>query len=427
MIPTTGLLTMRLRVRQYVFLLIYVTGMAAWGTIKGQEIAILMFPVLLLFIIGMVKMQRVQNACLACGGYLISLFCNNSILYLLNSLFHLPAKRIEEKYWFVFSVGYIIFLCLLFHFLRWIFYSKSKILQSMEVKGAVGYGLLANLFLFLTIFLINITFGQRAGYSNKALLFNCLLFSVCMLVSSLLIISCSNNIKREEKRRAGIHQQEILINYVSNLERMVDEMKSFRHDYKNILSTMAGFIREDKMKDLQEFFDKQIRSSMVKEEDQNDAWKYLKNVNPMELKGFLYEKVLSALTKKIQMHVVVEREIYVEYDAMEDLVRILGIFIDNAIEAAETAVNGVLWIILSRTDCGILFRIENNFSEKPSITKLSEKGYTTKGIERGFGLFWAEEILKQHPDMYHELKILDDKLVQQLEIEISCEKISQDV
>lgn len=220
----------------------------------------------------------------------------------------------------------------------------------------------------------------------------------------------------EEKRKAELRRQEILESYIGNLERMIDETRAFRHDYKNILSTMAGFIRENQMDELREFFYEKIKLPEGNTDEQAEAWKYLKNVYPMELKGFLYEKILSILTRDIQIQVQSSAHIRAQYEDMEALVRILGIFIDNAVEEAEKLGDGKVGITIIETEKGVLFCVENNYSIRPKISEITQKGYSTKGEGRGLGLYLAQEILRKHADMVHELRITEDRVIQQLEI-----------
>jgi len=101
---------------------------------------------------------------------------------------------------------------------------------------------------------------------------------------------------------------------------------------------------------------------------------------------------------------------------MEDLIRIVGIYIDNAVEEAEQLEDGEVDITIVETSKGVLFCVENNFAVRPDIAKMVQKGYSTKGEGRGFGLYWAEKILERHADMMHELHITEEKILQQIEI-----------
>lgn len=220
----------------------------------------------------------------------------------------------------------------------------------------------------------------------------------------------------EERRKAQFHHQKVMENYIFNLEQMVDEMKAFQHDYKNIMSTMSGYIRENQMDKLRDFFREKIQAAPGNSEMQMKAWQSLRNIGPMELKGFLYEKLLYVIARRIIVQADISENLDVKYPDMDDLIRILGIFIDNAVEEAEKSVGGEVGIVIARTGKGVLFRIENTFAQKPEISQIGKKGYTTKGVGRGMGLYWAEERIRSHEDMFHELNVTDEKFIQLLEV-----------
>lgn len=282
----------------------------------------------------------------------------------------------------------------------------------------IRYGLLGNLFLYVVIFLLLISMGQWAGYSTRAIVLNCVLFFLCLTASSILIVRCVKAIRSEENIKAEMRQQELTRSYISGLEYMVDEMSAFRHDYKNILAAMAGFIHENRMDELRDFFERQIQDAVPDKESKGQAWSSLRNVEPMELKGFLYEKVLTAMSRNVAVQVDIRRNIRVSCKNMKEIIRILGIFLDNAIEAAEDCdPAGAVYIRLDQTDRGVMIQIENTYKEKPELSKMYEKGWSTKGEGRGNGLYRTKEMIEKQENLYHQCRIGDDRVIQTLEIE----------
>lgn len=100
---------------------------------------------------------------------------------------------------------------------------------------------------------------------------------------------------------------------------------------------------------------------------------------------------------------------------MNDLIRALGIFIDNAIEAVNEEEKGRVLIRIEKKD-GILFWIENTCTKELNISRIFEKGYSDKGEGRGNGLPWVKNMIGKHDDLYHECRISDGKIIQILEM-----------
>ena len=413
---TTGLLTARIKGWQYIALTIYVTVMAELSKITGlgQVIGLVMVPVLFVLLAFCIKKNRIWNLCLGCVGYLINITLNNLALYMVSKFGKISVYTISEKYWLLFSIGYIAFIAMLIFFIRRCLIDKKK--ESIEkMTQTMTIGLFTNLMLFLLIFIINISMVERIGYSIRGIRFNIILFAICLLISSILFIACIMTVKKEEEQKAEEKQLEILKSYIKNLEQLNEKTSAFRHDYKNILSGLSGFIKEGKTEEMKAYLSEIIHTTEKISEGQDLAWKELKYVYPLELKGFLYEKILSAYAQKIQMYLQIDEKLDLQCSYMKDVIRILGIFIDNAIEETRDMENGYIIIVAMNTEQGCFFSVTNNYKNKPELALIQQREYTTKGENRGMGLYWADELVKKH-EIMHNTNITDTEIAQEIEI-----------
>lgn len=257
--------------------------------------------------------------------------------------------------------------------------------------------------------------GEQIGYSVQGIRFNIILFAICLMISSILFVVCIKTVKREEEQKAEEKQLKILEAYIKNLEQLNEKTSAFRHDYKNILSGLTGFLKEGKTEEMTAYLSEIIHATEKISEDQDLAWKELRYVYPLELKGFLYEKILSAYAQKVQMQVQVAEKLDFQCSYMNDVIRMLGIFIDNAIEETTDMENGYVVIVAMNTEQGCLFSVANNYKQKPELAVIQQRGYTTKGENHGMGLYWAEELIKKH-EIIHNMDITDTEVVQEIEI-----------
>ena len=76
-----------------------------------------------------------------------------------------------------------------------------------------------------------------------------------------------------------------------------------------------------------------------------------------------------------------------------DLYRIVGIVLDNAIEASAKTKDKVLIIDIYEENNEICFDISNSFKGNVDLNTINNKGITTKGNNRGIGLYIAKKIL----------------------------------
>ena len=205
----------------------------------------------------------------------------------------------------------------------------------------------------------------------------------------------------------GTHQMEI----ITKVRRVM-----VRQTVENMLASMGGYIKEKRLDELEKFFAEQMQIPVEKMDENNRMWIAMRYVHPLEFKGFLYEKVLIALAKKVSTHVDVYEEVHLESSCMNDMLRMLGIFIDNAIEAAEECEKGRMNLIIRKTENGVLIRIENNYKIEPDFSRMFEKGYSTKGKGRGTGLYWAKGKLAEYNEIVYDFCVEDEMVIQQIEV-----------
>lgn len=417
-VASTGLLTRFLTIRQEIFLICCVaTAKITVDLMWGRVVGVFVLPVLFVIILVIEKEHLILNFFLACFGYLIHVMCYEISFLICDIVGGVPAQIILKNHAIIFYAAYTVLLSLIMYGVRKLLYDRLKIQNVFfEFPKATQYGLAINLGVYCVIFIVNLALGQKAGYDREALKMNSILFGVSLIVSSFVIFQCIRGVRSEEQKRAELKQKEILEHYVDSLEEMVKEMRSFRHDYKNILSSMSGYIRENKMEELKEYFDENIKNFSSDTEVQMEAWKCLKNIQPMELKGFLYEKLLLALARGVKIQVYMMDSMKVQCAYMEDLLRMLGVLIDNAIEASEQITDGYVVIEIVKMDQAVSFLVKNNYLQEPNLMKMGKEQYTTKGKGRGNGLCWVEETIEKHKEMFHELKIEKNEVIQRIEI-----------
>lgn len=416
-LSVTMLLVKRLDCWQYVLLIIFVLGMSYLSSIVGQIMGIPTIVGLVIIIAAASKVYKLENACIACIGYLINITCNNLLCFAIVSIFRISLSEFEQRYWLPFCAGYLVLLWIVMKVLRHIIYDKLNLEGYIKnVSPPVRYGLFVNMFLYVIIFFINISLGQNSGYSVEALRLNCVLFAVCMVVSALLIVACVSNMKSIEQKKAEIRQKEITENYINTMEHVLEELRAFKHDYKNIMAEMAGYIREGEIDQLKTYYYRLTQTEEIDRYKDLYVWKSLRNIQPMEIKGVLYEKVLSIVSKNIDLEIKIESNLRVMYSDIQIINRILGVFIDNAMEAAMEAEEKVVIIEAWSIDNGVAFKIANTCKEMPDLAKIFRRGYSTKGRGRGMGLYWVQNVLKGREELIHEMDVKDGIVIQKLDV-----------
>lgn len=274
-----------------------------------------------------------------------------------------------------------------------------------------------NLGISLIIVLFNISIGEYIGYTPEIISFNCILFACYFIISTILIINIT---KQNEKRMKLEKRQEVyqhLQEYTTQIEHMYSALRSFKHDYSNIMLTMSDYIASEDIKGLQKYFEKEIMPLNRKLTSDTTRMNQLMNLKDLELKSLISAKLLYALELGINVEVEILEEIsHVKMD-MIDLARILGIFLDNAIEAALETEQPKLQFAAINFENKKVFIIANTFVDKGiPIAALKEEGVSTKGENRGIGLFHVKEVVAGYPNVLWVMEVKEKCFVQTLEI-----------
>ena len=125
--------------------------------------------------------------------------------------------------------------------------------------------------------------------------------------------------------------------YSRHIEELYKEVRSFRHDYTNLLTSLRLGIEEEDMEQIKEVYDSVLKDSSQKLQDNKYDLGRLVNIRDRALKSFLAGKFLKARDKNIVFNVEVPEEIQVEGMSLLDFLTIVSILCDNAIEASSEA------------------------------------------------------------------------------------------
>ena len=208
----------------------------------------------------------------------------------------------------------------------------------------------------------------------------------------------------KEKLQEKLNQEQTLRyrdmeRYSRHIEELYKEVRSFRHDYSNLLTSLRLGIEEEDMEQIKEVYDSVLKDSSEKLQDSKYDLGRLVNIRDKALKSLLAGKFLKARDKKIVFNVEVPEEIQVEGMRLLDFLTIVSILCDNAIEASAEASQPHVSIAFFKNGAQETFIIENSIKEESiDISEIFSFGASSKGEERGVGLYTVMKIVESHPN-----------------------------
>ncbi len=227
---------------------------------------------------------------------------------------------------------------------------------------------------------------------------------ICLLIKAVAI---------KENMRVVQDEKDMLSAYNASLEANLGDMREIRHDTKNLFLTMAGFVERSDDAEMKEFYAKNIvpfiQNALVK----NELLDKLKLLQDEHLKYFLYYKLMEKIESGVPIGLELSSSAHLEA-GYGDMVRLLGILIDNAAEEAKLA-HGAVNIKITEDGESVGIRIGNDIRPETK-TRGIIAGTTDKGLGRGNGLLIAKKIIKKYDNLLLNSYFTEKEFVQYLRI-----------
>ncbi|WP_145438919.1 quorum-sensing sensor histidine kinase AgrC [Staphylococcus hominis] len=314
------------------------------------------------------------------------------------------------------AISYTIFFSFISIILGYSFKFLFKRLKKSYLAINKTYLLVISIVL-VSSFMILSTYSQIPKSSETTLKGYALIFISIFLFFAIVIILISINTLREMRYKQSLEEIETYYEYTLQIESINNEMRKFRHDYVNILTTMSEYIRENDMDGLKTYFNDNIVP--MKDNLQMNSIKIngTDNLKVRAIKGLVTTKILQAQEKNIPISIEVPELIdHIEMNTV-DLSRIIGIIIDNAIEASEELEDALIRIAFINVETSVMFIVMNKCKEDlPKIHELFQDSFSTKGDNRGLGLTTLKDITDTTENVLLDTTIENGYFVQKVEI-----------
>lgn len=263
------------------------------------------------------------------------------------------------------------------------------------VKGKLGYisGYISNN-KFLSILPIFLCFIEILVLLVQFKKYKILKFDMYFMITTFtLLVICLIQKWYESRAEAELKSHELMVvsMYNNTFDKLIDDIRKRQHNIKNHFNAI---------------FSLHYTCSSYKElvECQQKYCEYIINtgrfdklltINMPVLAGFLYSKFHTIEENGVNIDYIVELNAKELNVPMYEMITILGILLDNAKERAELleTKNKIVKVEIVEDDSYIYFKIKNinDYMKINDIFMFFEKGYSTKGENRGMGL----SIIKQ--------------------------------
>jgi len=346
--------------------------------------------------------------------YIVSFLIGSPLILVFTNILKLPSNYFTNVpiYRLLYSIIFYALLSLIY-----IIVSKKKIYMNLldKFKSKNNFILVINLAIGLIAIAMQIYIEfYYIYYIPNILVIISLIILLVYFSISLFSLLRTNKL---EVTTQNLEEEKL---YNKTLTLLYDNIRCFKHDFNNTVQAIGGYISANNMEGLKTYY--------------NDLLEDCQKVNNLSLLNpelinnpAIYSLLTDKYYKADELGIKINLDVFTDLSNLRikpyNLTKVLGILLDNAIEASKQCEAKIINITF-RKDKKVdrdLIIIENTYTNKDVNTdKIFEKGYSSKTNEdeksHGLGLWEVRKILKKSKNLNLFTTKNSDYFKQQLEI-----------
>ena len=282
-----------------------------------------------------------------------------------------------------------------------IFKKLSKLVSNITINKII---------LFFSFVILCSSFLFYISYYNKnetfTLIVNFAITTIYFVIVVMIIV-------KEHNYNVVKAKYKTTLNELEEYESIINEYRVINHENQNQLNSIKGMTSNKRVR---EYIDEILNNKNKKNEL---ILKQALLIPTGGLRGLIYSKLVIMKNKNINYNLHIDKKINIKLTknistkTMLNVCQIIGVYLDNAIEAVENLKQKNILINIYKED-DIVIEIINNKENYVDINKVDKAGYTTKEGIHGYGLSLVSKILKEDPKLINEREITQNTFKQKL-------------
>lgn len=270
----------------------------------------------------------------------------------------------------------------LFYFLARLIIDRIKFISEMDIRRMSQLLIIIIMNMIFLFLAADIYFSDRAWFDNHLAFIATVLLGIIILTTITVRITDSIVMytKKERDWKAKEDEYRRQLYYLDNLQKLTQELRSQRHDFKHHIDCVSGLLEVGKNEEAKQY----ISSLKDSREDELPVI----HTNHPYITALLNTKAMRMIDGNIQLssNVYIPEDLHIE---PLDMSIIIGNAIDNAIEACEKMEGDKRWIMIEIyvKESHLYIKVANSSHER---APMNEKGeFETSKVDNenhGFGI-----------------------------------------
>lgn len=266
------------------------------------------------------------------------------------------------------------FVSFLNKFLKYVTNNKSIVILSVLI------------FSFFVFFLLSL---------YTSLSFDKNTFFISIVTMSFFLVLCVIMIFQYFKNKHSEEEQKSLLDLMAEYETILDNDRINRHEMLNNLIVLKSFDNKASKE-----YEETLNEIINEYQDKKSGFYSKLYKLPSGIKGIIYYKMANIKNLNINLELVISPLIKDNFEKLDSklyfkVCKILGVVLDNAIEAASMTDEKLLLIDIYLEDEFLVVYLENTFNNNIDLNLIHKKGFSSKGENRGYGLYIVKKMIEE--------------------------------
>lgn len=313
----------------------------------------------------------------------------------------------------IYSVLFIAFLSADYSIIKKLIKNYFFVKSSKKARGKI-INVYITLFVTIIVILYGFAFNITVNYLSNNLIniFIQLIAVLSIFIVVLMFLILTESVGKERQNNEEIINQYLTIEDLYSRERMVI------HNISNNLAAIKGYILNNDVKKTTDYID-DLNNEI--NELQCFKSKYdLFGIKDAGLKGLFISKQLYA--ENMNVNLIIRGELSRLPIPEHEFIEIMGVYIDNAIEAASECECKEAMVIINEEENFIQIEIINTCNISENAERIGQKGFTTKKNHTGIGVASAKKLLSKYHNVNMYTHVSKSKYSVSIDFDLNTER-----